>query len=268
VKAQPGARVISSTTGFDDDPGSVEPLVSLKGVYKSYIRGNSRTSVLDGVSLTAECGKCIFLVGPSGSGKSTLLSIIGCVLTADHGNVRVMGYDLSRLNLDEMAELRLRHIGFVFQRFHLLRGLSAVENVALPLTLADWPKQDARSRASEVLTLVGMGDKLDVAPTRLSVGQCQRVALARALAANPSLVLADEPTASLDAEAGQKALELLRQLTVEVGKTAIVITHDTRILHFADRVLHLENGMLKEQASRQAQRSAIPGYPFEPVGAR
>jgi putative ABC transport system ATP-binding protein len=221
-------------------------VVSLSGVRKSYVRGSSSACVLDGIDLTAERGECIFLIGPSGSGKSTLLSIIGCVLTADQGKVRIMGKDVSSLSRDEAAKLRLQHIGFVFQKFHLIRGLSAAENVAVPLRLAGWAADRARERACELLALVDMSEKVDVQPKRLSVGQCQRVALARALAADPDLVLADEPTASLDAKTGSQALGLLRRLTVDTGKTVIVVTHDLRILPFADRVLHLENGRLQE----------------------
>jgi putative ABC transport system ATP-binding protein len=155
-----------------------------------------------------------------------------------------MGTDVCELSRDQAAQLRLKHIGFVFQRFQLIRGLSAAENVALPLRLAGSSAADARDHACELLALVGLSDKFDAQPKQLSVGQCQRIALARALVANPALVLADEPTASLDAKNGQQALELLRRLTVETGKTVIVVTHDLRILRFADRVLRLENGTL------------------------
>jgi putative ABC transport system ATP-binding protein len=236
---------------------AVAPVVELSGVRKSFVQGSSSSCVLDGIDLIARRGECIFLVGPSGSGKSTLLSIIGCVLTADRGKVFIMGNDVSALTRDEAAQLRLQHIGFVFQRFHLIRGLSAAENVAVPLRLAGLGAGVARRRAGELLALVDMSEKLDVQPKRLSVGQCQRVALARALAADPALILADEPTASLDAKTGQDALELLRRLTVDTGKTVIVVTHDLRILPFADRILHLENGRLQqEQNGRGTQHLA------------
>jgi putative ABC transport system ATP-binding protein len=150
---------------------------------------------------------------------------------------------------DDAALLRLRHIGFVFQRFHLIRGLSARENVAVPLTLSGWNPVDAADRALELLVQVGMRDHVDAQPQRLSVGQCQRVAFARALAADPDLILADEPTASLDAKTGHVALNLLRELTVAAGKTVVVVTHDPRILSFADRILHMENGKLEERTS-------------------
>jgi putative ABC transport system ATP-binding protein len=245
--ASPGAH---DTSRHDRD--GLKSVVALRGVSKSYRRGDSSICVVSKVNFTAKPGECIFLVGPSGSGKSTLLSIIGCVLTADEGIVNLMGHDVSQLTKDDVAELRLRHIGFVFQRFHLIRGLSAAENVALPLTLDDWTPSDACHRATALLEAVGLQDKLHVQTNQLSVGQCQRVAFARALAADPDLILADEPTASLDAKTGHHALELLRRLTVDAGKTVIVVTHDPRILHFADRILHMENGRVEEQSDRQS----------------
>ena len=223
-------------------------IVMLRGVSKSYTRGSSATRVVDSVDLEVKRGECVFLLGPSGSGKTTLLSIIGCVLSPDAGLVHILGHDVSRISKDRAAELRREKIGFVFQRFHLIRGLTTAENVALPLTLNGWKAGDSSRRVAELLAAVDMSDKADVQPQRLSVGQCQRVAFARALAANPDLILADEPTASLDATSGHRAMLLLRRLTVDHGKTVIVVTHDSRILPFADRILHMENGKLEEQS--------------------
>jgi putative ABC transport system ATP-binding protein len=231
-------------TGF---AGQRVQAIELRKVRKSYARGTTTTCVVDDVDLMVDQGECVFLLGPSGSGKTTLLSIIGCVLTPDSGLVRILGHDVSNLLPDEAALLRLSHIGFVFQRFHLIRGLSARENVAVPLTLSGWAAADSAQRAEELLAQVGMRDHADAQPQRLSVGQCQRVAFARALAADPDLILADEPTASLDAKTGHVALELLRELTIAAGKTVIVVTHDPRILQFADRILHMENGRLEER---------------------
>jgi putative ABC transport system ATP-binding protein len=233
----------------EDCPSERSAVVLLRGVSKSYTRGAAATWVVDEVDLSVARGECVFLVGPSGSGKTTLLSIIGCVLSPDHGVVRIVGEDVRSLSKNAAAELRRKKIGFVFQRFHLIRGLTAAENVAVPLTLSGWRKADAARRAAELLKLVDLGGKADVQPHRLSVGQCQRVAFARALAADPDLILADEPTASLDAKSGQRALELLRRLTVDSGKSVIVVTHDHRILPFADRILHMENGKVEERAS-------------------
>jgi putative ABC transport system ATP-binding protein len=218
--------------------------VALVGVHKAYSRGANSTPVLTGCGLSVQSGECVFLMGPSGSGKTTLLSIIGCVLRPDAGLVRVMGRDVNTLGAAAAAELRRTHIGFVFQKYHLVHGLSALENVCLPLVLDGLPRSIAERRGRELLDRVGLADKARNDPRRLSVGQCQRVALARALAADPPLILADEPTASLDAALGQQAMQLLRNLTVEEGKTAIVVTHDPRIESFADRTFVMEGGKL------------------------
>lgn len=246
--SQPGANVDQC----------IATAVTLRNVSKSYHRGTSETRVLDSVNLNVARGHCVFLVGPSGSGKTTLLSIIGCVLTADQGDVAVLGHDLSRQKNKDRAELRRKHIGFVFQKFHLIRGLSALDNVCVPLTLSGWSAAKAAERARELLNIVGLAEHADADPRRLSVGQCQRVAIARALAADPDLILADEPTASLDAETGQQAMRLLRSLTVEAGKTVIVVTHDNRIVSFADRILNMENGKLQEQLRRSDPARGFP----------
>jgi putative ABC transport system ATP-binding protein len=241
-------RLLEPGLSYECDDG--QNVVELRRVGKAYTRGNSTSYVVNNADLTVARGEFVFLIGPSGSGKSTLLSIIGCVLTADRGEVRVMGQDVSRLDRVEAARLRLRHIGFVFQRFHLIRGLSAEENVVVPLTLAGWSPSESRERARELLSAVGLGDKLHSQPQQLSVGQCQRVAFARALAPAPDLILADEPTASLDAETGRQAVELLRRLATDTGKTVIVVTHDPRILSFAGRIVRMENGKIEEERIR------------------
>jgi len=191
--------------------------LDLQSVSKWYCRGESKTTVLDNIDMQVDTGECVFLLGPSGSGKTTLLSIIGCVLTADTGEVRVLGHDVSQLDSTTAAQLRRDHIGFIFQKFHLIRGLTAQENVAVPLLLSGCSATQANRRASERLEQVGLADFLKQQPSRMSVGQCQRVAFARALVGDPKLILADEPTASLDAESGQQAMKLLRQLTGQNG---------------------------------------------------
>jgi len=222
-------------------------------------------TVLDKVDLQVGLGECVFLLGPSGSGKTTLLSIIGCVLTADSGEVHVLGRDISRLDSTAAALLRRDQIGFLFQKFHLIRGLTAQENVAIPLLLSGISSAQANIRASELLDQVGLADFIKQQPNRMSVGQCQRVAFARALVGDPQLILADEPTASLDAESGQLAMELLRQLTVDAGKTVVVVTHDHRILPFADRVLNVANGKLKETVSEKRAAISPELYPLPTV---
>jgi putative ABC transport system ATP-binding protein len=215
-------------------------------VYKSFTTGGATTRVLDGVELETRPGECVFLVGPSGSGKSTLLTILGCMLTPDRGQVEIVGQDLATLNDVERAVLRRDRIGFVFQRFQLIRGLNALQNACLPLTLRGVAPKEATRRATELLVAVGLADKMKSHIGKLSTGQCQRVALARALAGDPDLILADEPTASLDAENGQEVMRLLRHLTLERGKTALVVTHDQRIFGYADRILHLDAGRIAE----------------------
>jgi putative ABC transport system ATP-binding protein len=220
-------------------------IVRVADLHKAYRRGAAATPVLRGVDLEVGRGECVFLIGPSGSGKSTLLSILGCILSPDRGHVEILGHDLGRLSHRARAAFRRDRIGFVFQRFHLIRGLNALENVEVPLMLRGVVPAAAESQARERLAQVGLAAKADVHPVNLSTGQCQRVALARALAGAPDLVLADEPTASLDAENGREVVRLLRRLTSHENKAAIVVTHDQRIFEFADRILELDGGHVR-----------------------
>ena len=187
--------------------------VSAEGVVKTYERGSTAARVLDGVDLHVERGRSVFLAGPSGSGKTTLLSILGCILSADEGRVNILGQDLSALSPRQRSDFRRDRIGFVFQRFHLIRGLTACENIGVPLVLRGMPPHAVRQRALTLLEMVGLADKANAHSHSLSAGQCQRVALARALANDPELILADEPTASLDAAKGHDMMELLWRLT-------------------------------------------------------
>ena len=218
--------------------------LSVRNLHKVYRRGSLSTPVLTGVNLAVQPGRCEYLAGPSGSGKTTLLSILGCILSVDSGQVRILGEDVSSLDQEDRTILRRDRIGFVFQRFHLIRGLTAINNVCVPLVLRGISRRKARLRALELLDAVGLADKADAHPRNLSAGQCQRVALARALVGDPDLILADEPTASLDGANGQEVMGLLRRLTTERGKTAVVVTHDQRIFHFADKIHWLENGRI------------------------
>lgn len=230
-------------------------IVHVEGVEKSYQRGTTNTQVLRSVDLQVRTGECVFLVGPSGSGKTTLLSILGCILSPDGGRVRILGHDLAELSSRRRTLLRRDRIGFVFQKFHLIRGLSAMENVCVPLILRGTSQRQAREHALSLLDEVGLGDKAQSQPKNLSTGQCQRVALARALAADPDLILADEPTASLDATSGQRAMELLKTLASRNGKTAIVVTHDPRIYSFADRICHMESGRLVSEGVWKSEQN-------------
>lgn len=222
----------------------IDHVIRAVGLRKSYRSGANTTDVLRGVDLTVARGECLYLVGPSGSGKTTLLSILGCVLSADAGTLYMLGKDVTNLSRTEQARFRREQIGFVFQRFHLFDALTAVENVQMPLNLQGVPKRKSRSTALELLGCVGLAERANHKANQLSMGQKQRVALARALAGNPEIILADEPTASLDADSGQSAMRLLKQICSERQKTVIVVTHDARIYAMADRILKVDNGTI------------------------
>lgn len=226
-----------------------EIAVSAERICKAYRTGSITTNVLNGVDLQITRRECVFLLGPSGSGKSTLLSILGCVLSPDSGRLMLANEDVTNYGPRERARFRREHIGFVFQRFHLFAGLTALENVLVPLDLVAHPRRAARLKAHELLAAVGLAEKAKNRINQLSMGQRQRVAVARALAADPDIVFADEPTASLDSESGQITVKLLRNLVKEQGRTVIVVTHDTRILHFADRILHLKDGRIAAEST-------------------
>lgn len=227
----------------------MDAVVDAVGIEKVYRTGRQATPVLRGVDLRVARGECLFLVGPSGSGKTTLLSILGCVLSADAGRLSLFGEDVTRHSPQQQAAFRLRKIGFVFQRFHLFDRLKAWENVRIVFELLGQPTA-VRRRCLELLELVGLKDRADHRIAELSMGQRQRVALARALAADPDLILADEPTASLDAVSGQSAMRVLKDLCGRLGKTMIVVTHDPRILPLADRVVSLSDGGLAPEDPR------------------
>ena len=223
------------------------PALVARHVYKGFGTGPQRTAVLRGVSLAIPCGQTTFLTGPSGSGKSTLLSILGCLLTPDHGSVRVLNQEIAGLTAAQLTALRRRCLSFVFQNFHLFPTLSALDNIRLALTMQGVALADATRRATDLLDRVCLGHRLHARPGQLSTGECQRVAIARALACDPAILFADEPTASLDAENGQVVMHLLTDLVRQCGRTLVVVTHDERIFGFADGILRLEDGCLVEQ---------------------
>ncbi len=249
VAVSAGALTESAPTpvlAASPSPSATPAVIEALDVRKQFSRGGTTTHVLAGVNLSVPQGECAFLVGPSGCGKSTLLSILGCILSPDAGEIRILGKSLTRTSADERGLLRRDQIGFVFQRFHLIRGLSALENVCVPLTLQGQSATRARRRGLELLDAVGLTAQAHADTRKLSHGQSQRVALARALANDPAVILADEPTAALDQETGHQVMELLRQLLVDFQKTAVIVTHDNRIFPYADRILRLEEGVLRE----------------------
>ncbi len=229
-----------------DEHAADQVAVRIENVHKAYRCGNTSTPVLNGIDMIVERGECVYLAGPSGSGKTTLLSILGCILSADQGQIEILDHDISRLSRRRRTTLRRKRLGFVFQRFHLIRGLTVIDNICVPLTLQGASPKTARERAEALLDAVGLAHKANADPRNLSAGQCQRVALARALVGDPDLILADEPTASLDAANGQDVMKLLRNLTTEKGRAVVLVTHDHRIFHFADRILWLENGQVAD----------------------
>ncbi|MBF0502892.1 MAG: ABC transporter ATP-binding protein [Candidatus Riflebacteria bacterium] len=226
------------------------PIVNLKNLTKIYYKGDSEILTLDHVSLQIEPGEFIALMGPSGSGKTTLLNLLGGLDTPTDGEVDVCGQDLSVLSSRELARWRADHVGFVFQSFNLLPVLTARQNVELPLTLQPLSSQERRHHAEVALRIVGLEDRMDHRPSELSGGQEQRVAIARALACDPQLLLADEPTGDLDAKSAQDVMELLKRLNESLGKTIIIVTHDSHAAEFARRELHLEKGVMHMERKR------------------
>ncbi|PAY20621.1 ABC transporter ATP-binding protein [Rhodopirellula sp. SM50] len=216
-----------------------------KAIAKSYVIGGQSRPVLDGIDFHVDPGECVFLAGPSGSGKTTLLSILGLLLTSDSGQLLLKGRRVDGLTEVERTLVRRERIGFVFQRFQLINGLTAEDNVSIPLTMDGMPLREARDRAGALLCRMGLEDHRKALPTSMSPGQCQRVALARAVINEPELILADEPTAALDGKSGQAVMELLHQLTKEFASSTVVVTHDPRIYQYADRICEMENGKFK-----------------------
>lgn len=224
-------------------PGKV--VVSAKGIRKSYAIGGENRRVLDDLDFEARAGENVFLSGPSGSGKSTLLAILGCLLGCDQGSITISNHRVDGLTIPEKTLVRRTHIGFVFQRFQLFQALSAEDNVAIPLTLNGVSYPEAIARSRQLLRRVGLAQHRTHLPRAMSPGQCQRVALARAIITKPKLVLADEPTAALDSKSGEEVMVLLSELIAGSETATVVVTHDPRILKYADRVCEIENGRFK-----------------------
>jgi putative ABC transport system ATP-binding protein len=220
--------------------------ISLAKVNKSYQEGDKERVVLDDLELTVNEGEMIVLLGRSGSGKSTMLNLISGIDRPDSGEINIGGTDLAKLNEKERTLFRRKNIGFVFQSFNLISTLTAEENVLLPLKLKGIEDESLLERAGDFLNEVGLGDRGDSYPDRLSGGEQQRVAIARALAHEPMLILADEPTGNLDYETGKKILDILNKLVRDNGRTIILATHDRDICEIADRVVELQGGKLHD----------------------
>ncbi|WP_313367819.1 MULTISPECIES: ABC transporter ATP-binding protein [Sphingobacterium] len=218
-----------------------EEIVRLENVDKIYQTGDTSITALAKSSLSFDSNKLTLIMGPSGSGKTTLLSIIGCIIYPSSGKVYYKDKEVTSLSENKLADLRLHDIGFVFQQFNLLEPLTALENVMQPLLLQSVEKKEAKEKAISALEAVGLSDRLHNLPKKLSGGQKQRVAIARALVTNPSMILCDEPTASLDAKSASIIMEELKELAQE-GKAVIIVTHDLRLRKFADEVIYVEEG--------------------------
>jgi len=219
-------------------------LIEARDLVKTYAQGEAAIRALDAASLDVRAGELMLLVGPSGSGKTTLLSIAGCILRPTSGSLRVLGDEVTGRRERDLPAIRRERIGFVFQAFNLFPTLTTLQNVALALDLKGIAGRAARDRAAALLERVGLGAKLSAFPADLSGGQKQRVAIARALAGDPPIILADEPTAALDSQSGRAVMTLLQQLAHERDRGVVIVTHDNRMLGYADRIVRMEDGRI------------------------
>ncbi len=219
--------------------------VECRGVTKEFGTGDAKVQALRGVDLEVNAGEMTLLVGPSGCGKTTLISIVAGLLEPTKGDVTVLGQDLGRMRNGRKVGFRGKNIGFVFQQYNLLPALNAAENAAVPLLIAGVPRSEAVAKAAGLLGQLGLGDKVKALPKELSGGQQQRVAIARALVHEPRLLVCDEPTAALDAHAGQTVMQLIRRVAVQPGRAVIVVTHDNRVFGFGDRIVTMSDGRVE-----------------------
>jgi putative ABC transport system ATP-binding protein len=226
-------------------------IINMQDIRKVYDTGKVKVEALKGIDLAIEGGEMVAIVGPSGSGKSTLMNLLGCLDTPTSGLYELGGQAIGAVSRDELAEIRNKRVGFVFQNFNLLPHISAQENVEMPMLFGGMRPADRHARAKELLTLVGLGDRLDHKPTELSGGQMQRVAIARALAMNPDIVLADEPTGNLDSSAGGDIMSIFTDLWKQ-GRTLVIITHDPALAKRASRVIEIHDGRITSDQSAAA----------------
>lgn len=227
-----------------------EAIAHVRNASKVYKTGDTEIVALQPTTMEVRKGELLLIIGPSGSGKTTLLSLLGCVIYPTEGIVNINGTDTTRLNSKQMADLRLKNIGFVFQSFNLVAPLSAEENVMMPLRLQGVSEKEARERAHAVIDRVGMSDRRKQLPKQLSGGQQQRIAIARALVTEPKLMLCDEPTAALDVKSVEIVMEELREIA-DSGRALAVVTHDMRLRHYAHRIIEVENGIAREVSAEE-----------------
>ena len=232
------------------------PVIDVRDIYKTYQMGEHEVRALAGVSLTIYPGELVAIMGPSGSGKSTLMNVLGCLDQPTAGSYRLDGVDVEQMKEDELAAVRNRKIGFVFQSFNLLRHTSAIDNVEQPMIYAGVSAKDRRARATEALESVGLGTRLKHFSSELSGGQQQRVAIARSLVNNPAIILADEPTGNLDSKSGAEIMCLFQTLSREKGITVIFVTHDPRIADHCKRIIRIADGLITGDDLVAEQRDA------------
>ena len=225
-------------------PGADRPAIRCRALAKSFGTGETRVQALRGVDMDVLPGSITLLVGPSGCGKTTLISIIAGLLDPTEGSLDVLGHDLRALRPNELVDFRARNLGFVFQQYNLLPALTAAENASLPLLVAGVPRRTALAAARRALEQVGLAERAGAFPSQLSGGQQQRVAIARALVHKPRLLVCDEPTAALDAHAGQTVMELFREVAVEPDRAVIIVTHDNRVLKYGHRIVYMTDGRI------------------------
>lgn len=225
------------------------PLIQITNIKRDFALGNEIVYVLKGIDLEINKGEYVALMGPSGSGKSTLMNLLGCLDTPTSGSYILNGKDVSKMHDDELAEIRNKEIGFVFQTFNLLPRTTALDNVALPMVYAGFSKSERKVRAEEVLNQVGLADRMDHQPNQLSGGQRQRVAVARALVNNPSIILADEPTGNLDSKTSEEIMKLFGDIH-KLGNTVIVVTHEEEVAAYAHRIIRLRDGLIESDTKK------------------
>ena len=242
-------------------PQTSKVMVEARSIVKVLGEAPNQVKVLKGIDLELQAGELTLMMGPSGSGKTTLLSIIGCILSPTEGRLAIAGQNTAGMSKEDLADLRRRHVGFVFQSYNLVPTLTAVENVMLALDLRDINGPEAYDIAADALEQVGLSHRIKAAPSKMSGGEKQRVAIARALAGSPSVILADEPTAALDGKNGQAVMELLAQVAQDSNRAVLAVTHDHRTLQYADRIVRIDDGRISS-----SERPKIDGIK-EPHGA-
>lgn len=222
----------------------MKPVIELRDVWKTYTMGENKVHALKGINLKVHLGEFLAIQGPSGSGKSTAMNMTGALDIPTKGSIYLDGQDIARLSESDLAQIRGKKIGFIFQRFNLIETLSAIENVMLPLTFQNVTEDKRWQRAKELLTRFGLGERLDHRPNQLSGGQQQRVAIARSLAVDPPVILADEPTGNLDSKTGKEVMQFLKDLNSKQKKTIVLVTHDDVLAKVAKRIATLKDGLI------------------------